>query len=168
MRKIISLAIAVSALVNCKNPNNRTGTPSEPDILNNIEAIGKQEEYLKTELQIITDLEVGMEKAKTENKPILLCFTGYAVINSRKMESEVVMKNKTVFETKKNDYINIWLYVDDKDTGKKWKDYQKENFDSGVQPYFVIPDTGGHTISEGLGYREAKVNPERELFRNKL
>ncbi len=126
-----------------------------------------KEEYFKSELRILTDLDIGIEQAQSEKKPILLYFTGYAVVNSRKIESDLLLKNTTVHQLMKNDYINVWLYVDDRNVGKKWYDYQKESFKSNVQPYFVILDSNGNQISKGLGYSEAKANLETELLKNK-
>jgi len=126
-----------------------------------------KEDYFISQLRIITDLNLGIEQAQSEKKPILLYFTGYAVVNGRKIESDLLMKNETVFQTMKNDYINVWLYVDDRNVGKKWYDYQKEKFKSNVQPYFVILDSHGNPISKGLGYSEAKENLENELLKNK-
>ncbi len=126
-----------------------------------------KEEYFKSELRILTDLNIGIEQAQSEKKPILLYFTGYAVVNGRKIESDLLLKNKTVHKLMKNDYINVWLYVDDRNVGKKWYDYQKEKFKSNVQPYFVILDSNGNPISKGLGYSEAKANLETELLKNK-
>ena len=126
-----------------------------------------KEDYFKSELRILTDLEIGIEQAQSEKKPILLYFTGYAVVNSRKIESDLLLKNTTVHQLMKNDYINVWLFVDDRNVGKKWYDYQKESFKSNVQPYFVILDSNGNPISKGLGYSEAKANLETELLKNK-
>ena len=67
----------------------------------------------------------------------------------------------------KNDFINVWLYVDDQNVGKKWSDYQKENFKTNVQPYFVILDSNGNPITKGFGYSDAKANLETELLKNK-
>lgn len=126
-----------------------------------------KEDYFKSELRILTDLEIGIEQAQSEKKPILLYFTGYAVVNSRKIESDLLLKNTTVHQLMKNDYTNVWLFVDDRNVGKKWYDYQKESFKSNVQPYFVILDSNGNPISKGLGYSEAKANLETELLKNK-
>jgi len=167
MKRIFLLILTISTFLSCKNPTYKIEMPTESDIQNAVEKSKNQEEYLNSELRIIRDLDSGIGKAKSEEKPILLYFTGYAVVNGRKIESDLLMKNKTVFQTMKNDYINVWLYVDDKVVGKKWFDYQKENFKSNVQPYFVILDSDGNPISKGLGYSEAKANLETELLKNK-
>ncbi|WP_417874076.1 hypothetical protein [Xanthomarina gelatinilytica] len=167
MKKIFILTLTISIFLSCKNPTYKVELPKESDIQNAIEKGEKQEEYLNSELQIITDLDSGIEKALAERKPILLYFTGYAVINSRKIESDLIMKNQAIFNSMKNDFINVWLYVDDQNVGKKWSEYQKENFKTNVQPYFVILDSSGNPIMKGLGYSEAKVNLETELLKNK-
>ncbi|SHJ78749.1 hypothetical protein SAMN04488007_1433 [Maribacter aquivivus] len=167
MKKLFLLNLIIFTFLNCKNPNHKIEFPTESDIQNAIEKGKKQEEHLNSELRILKDLDYGIEKAQTEKKPILLYFTGYAVINGRKIESDLIMKNETLFQTMQNDYINVWLYVDDKKVGKKWSDYQKENFKSNVQPYFVILDSDGNPITKGMGYSEAKDNLETELLKNK-
>ena len=167
MKKIFFLFFTISTFLSCKNRTYKIELPTESDIQNVIETAEKQEEYLNSELRIITDLESGIEKAKVEKKPILLYFNGYALINGRKIESDLIMNNQTIFKSMKNDFINVWLYVDDQNVGKKWSDYQKENFKTNVQPYFVILDSNGNPISKGLGYSEAKANLETELLKNK-
>ena len=112
MKKIFILTLSISFFLSCKNPTYKIELPSESDIQNAIEKGENQEEYLNSELRIITDLESGIEKAESEKKPILLYFTGYALINGRKIESDLIMENQTIFKSMKNDFINVWLYVD--------------------------------------------------------
>jgi thiol:disulfide interchange protein len=70
------------------------------------------------------DLETGIRQAKTENKPILLDFTGYSCVNCRKMESEVWSDSK-IYELLDREYIIISLYVDDRE---KLQDYRKGTY----------------------------------------
>ena len=167
MKRIFFLILTISTFLSCKNPTYKIELPTKSDIQNAIETAEKQEEYLNSELRIITDLESGIEKAQSEKKPILLYFNGYALINGRKIESDLIMKNQTIFKSMKNDFINVWLYVDDQNVGKKWSDYQKENFKTNVQPYFVILDSNGNPITKGFGYSDAIANLETELLKNK-
>ena len=105
------------------------------------------------------DLEEGIALAKSENKPILLDFTGWACVNCRKME-EQVWSTSDVYDILQEEYIIISLYVDDKKElpedkqfqylrangtvkeiktiGDKWGTLQTINFQNNSQPYYVL------------------------------
>jgi len=76
-------------------------------------------------LKAYKDFDEGLKVAQQQNKPILLDFTGWACVNCRKME-EQVWSVPEVYETIKNDYILISLYVDDK---AKLSDNDQFNFE---------------------------------------
>ncbi|NEV94129.1 DUF255 domain-containing protein [Psychroflexus sp. YR1-1] len=110
-------------------------------------------------LKAYKDFDKGLQAAKAQNKPILLDFTGWACVNCRKME-EQVWSDPEVYETIKNDYILISLYVDDnarldeeerfnfernngsvkkiRSVGDKWATFQTLNFRNNSQPYYVL------------------------------
>ena len=123
-------------------------------------SIYEQESDCPLGLDCYKDFEEGLAKAKEVNKPILLDFTGWACVNCRKME-ENVWSELDIYQTLKNDYILISLYVDDnekelpeaqqfdflKDNGKikkiktygnKWATFQYVNFNNTSQPYYVL------------------------------
>ena len=123
-------------------------------------SIYEQESDCPLGLDCYKDFEEGLAKAKEVNKPILLDFTGWACVNCRKME-ENVWSELDIYQTLKNDYILISLYVDDnekelpkdeqfdflKDNGKikkietvgdKWSTFQVINFKNTSQPYYVL------------------------------
>ena len=123
-------------------------------------------------LDIITfkDYEMGMEYAKSEGKPVLLDFTGYACVNCRKME-ERVWPDPQILQILKEDLVLISLYVDDKrklpvnqqykseTTGKqiktignKWSDFQIRKYRANAQPYYVLVDTDGNQLNESTAY----------------
>ncbi|MCL6221009.1 protein-disulfide reductase DsbD family protein, partial [Zunongwangia pacifica] len=108
-------------------------------------------------LDIVTfkEYEQGMAYAKSEGKPVLLDFTGYACVNCRKME-ERVWPDPQILQILKEDVVLISLYVDDKrelpeeeqytseTTGKeittignKWSDFQIREYKANAQPYYV-------------------------------
>lgn len=111
------------------------------------------------DLNCSKDWEEGLVKAKAENKPILLDFTGWACVNCRKME-EQVWSTSDVYDILSKEYIIISLYVDDKKEllqdeqfdflrsngtikrvetiGDKWATLQTVNFENNSQPYYVI------------------------------
>lgn len=124
------------------------------------------------------DYEDGLAYAKQINKPILLDFTGYACVNCRKME-DYVWSDKKILSILKNEVVLISLYVDDKkelaekdkyvskETGKKiktignkWSDFQITKYKANAQPYYLILDTDGNTISE----EPASYDPDIDLY----
>ncbi|TCK66865.1 thiol:disulfide interchange protein DsbD [Winogradskyella wandonensis] len=111
------------------------------------------------DLNCSKDWEEGLAKAKAENKPILLDFTGWACVNCRKME-EQVWSTSDVYDMLSDNYVIISLYVDDKKElpqdeqfdflrangtvkqietiGDKWATLQTVNFENNSQPYYVL------------------------------
>ncbi|WP_298782107.1 protein-disulfide reductase DsbD [uncultured Polaribacter sp.] len=111
-------------------------------------------------LDCYKDFDEGLAAAKKTNKPILLDFTGWACVNCRKME-ENVWSEQDIYQTLKEDYILISLYVDDNEKklpkelqfdflkpngkvkkietyGDKWATFQVINFKNASQPYYVL------------------------------
>ena len=124
------------------------------------------------------DYEDGLAYAKQINKPILLDFTGYACVNCRKME-DYVWSDIKILSILKNEVVLISLYVDDKkelaenekyiskETGKKiktignkWSDFQITKYKANAQPYYLILDTDGNTISE----EPTSYDPDIDLY----
>ena len=109
-------------------------------------------------LDCYKDFEQGLEIALTQNKPILLDFTGWACVNCRRME-ENIWAAPEVYKLLKERYIIISLYVDDREKlstdkqfnykyadgrikqintiGKKWATFQAINFKTASQPFYV-------------------------------
>lgn len=124
-------------------------------------------------LKAYKDFDEGVAVAKTENKPIILDFTGWACVNCRKME-EQVWSRPEVFETLKEDFILISLYVDDRmklpeeeqfnyirpggglkkirTVGDKWATFQTLNFRNNSQPFYVLLDPEINMLNEPVGY----------------
>ncbi|WP_442845104.1 protein-disulfide reductase DsbD family protein [Leeuwenhoekiella sp. H156] len=123
-------------------------------------------------LDIITfkDYEKGMAYAKSQGKPALLDFTGYACVNCRKME-ERVWPDPQILQILKEDVVLISLYVDDKrelpeseqykseTTGKQIKtignkcsDFQIRKYRANAQPYYVLVDLEGNQLNEPTAY----------------
>lgn len=124
-------------------------------------------------LKAYKDFDEGLQVAKAQNKPILLDFTGWACVNCRKME-EQVWSVPEVYETIKNDYILISLYVDDKakldeearfnfkkengsvkkirTIGDKWATFQTLNFKNNSQPYYVLLSPELEFLNETTAY----------------
>lgn len=108
---------------------------------------------------IHNDYAKAIELAKTQNKPVLIDFTGWACVNCRRME-EKVWPDKTVDSLMRNEFIVVSLYVDEKkklplpeqtveklsngteksivSVGDKWSTFQIENFGATSQPQYAI------------------------------
>lgn len=108
---------------------------------------------------VVNDLQAALDKAKAENKPVLVDFTGWACVNCRRME-EKVWTNHYVDSLMRTKYVVVSLYVDERTklpvkdrvtytssageeetlvtVGNKWTAYQKENFGAVSQPQYAI------------------------------
>ncbi len=153
-------------------------------------SIYEQESDCPLGLDCFKDFDEGLAKAKEVNKPILLDFTGWACVNCRKME-ENVWSELDIYNTLKNDYILISLYVDDnekelpkdqqfdflKDNGKikkittvgdKWSTFQVINFNNASQPYYVLmsPDLEVLNNAEQYTDRDTYYNWLQEGLQN--
>lgn len=124
-------------------------------------------------LKAYKDFEKGVAAAEAQNKPILLDFTGFTCVNCRKME-EQVWSDPQVFETIRDKYILVSLYVDDRamlpeedqfnyqkpsggikkieTVGDKWATFQTLNFRNNSQPYYVLLDSNMNLLNEPVGY----------------
>ena len=105
------------------------------------------------------DYKGALKLARTQNKPVLIDFTGWACVNCRRME-EKVWPDATVDSLMRNEFIVVSLYVDEKkklplaeqtverlsngtdksviSVGDKWSTFQIENFGATSQPQYVI------------------------------
>ncbi len=119
------------------------------------------------------DYEEGLLKAKAENKPVLLDFTGYACVNCRRME-ENVWSSPEVYKIMKDKFIVVSLYVDDKKklpaakqftftnknditkeiitVGDKWATFETENFKNNAQPLYAIINADELLLNNPVGY----------------
>lgn len=108
---------------------------------------------------IHNDFAGAIERAKAENKPVLIDFTGWACVNCRRME-EKVWPNKKVDSLMRNAFVVVSLYVDERKNlplpqqtieklsngteksivtvGDKWSTFQIENFGATSQPQYAI------------------------------
>ena len=119
------------------------------------------------------DYDLGMEKAQTVGKPVLIDFSGFGCVNCRKMEA-AVWTDVRVKHLIDNDFILITLFVDDKTKlpepieieengktrtlktiGEKWSFLQRSKFGSNAQPFYVILDNKGYPVSPSYAYDES-------------
>jgi thiol:disulfide interchange protein DsbD len=116
------------------------------------------------------DYEEGMRYARTQGKPVMIDFTGWACVNCRKMEDNVWSDPK-VLKKLSEQYVLISLYVDDKTplpeaqqfispttgkkirtTGNKWSDLQASVYHTNSQPYYVLLDNDSRLLAQPRGY----------------
>jgi thiol:disulfide interchange protein DsbD len=121
----------------------------------------------------LRDYEAALEKARNENKPVLIDFTGWACVNCRRME-EAVWTDPVVDSLMRNEFVVVSLYVDEKrklpieqrtvysasdgteksitTVGDKWSNFQIENFDAASQPQYAIISTNEKALTKTKGY----------------
>lgn len=107
----------------------------------------------------LEDYELALARARAENKPILIDFTGWACVNCRKME-ESVWTDPAVDSLMHKEFVVVSLYVDERrklpiaeqtvvetrtegeksiiTVGDKWATFQTENFGATSQPQYAI------------------------------
>ncbi len=123
-------------------------------------------------LYVYDNLQSGIECAENCNKPILLWFTGFACISSRKMEGQIFVEDRN-FQTLKDDYVVVTLYVDDptelpeeeieiwnnggkeievNTIGRRNSKFQIEQFGIISQPHFVVLSSNGNDVIDQFGY----------------
>ncbi|MDR1583710.1 MAG: DUF255 domain-containing protein [Prevotellaceae bacterium] len=115
------------------------------------------------------NLEEGLVHAKEKNKPVLLDFKGHNCGNCKKMEKGIFLDQR-IINILNEKFIVIGLYTDDKtelpenehviaSNGRVLKtigavnlNYEAVTYGLNAQPYFVITDSNGKAIIDGLGY----------------
>lgn len=125
------------------------------------------------EPNVINDYQKALALGRTQHKPVLLDFTGWACVNCRKTEENVWPKPevKAIIE---KDFILVSLYVDDRKVlpddqqylyttkggakksiitvGDKFATMQSENFISASQPLYVIISPDQQLLNKPIGY----------------
>lgn len=126
----------------------------------------------ETKVEAEHDFYAALERAKKENKPLLVDFTGWACVNCRRME-EGVWVDPEVKKIMSEQYVLVSLYVDEKKelpeneqftscvsgrrvktVGNKWSNLQIVNFKSNSQPQYVVLSPEGKQLAEPVGYTD--------------
>ena len=124
-------------------------------------------------IEPLRDYEEAIQRAKKENKPLLIDFTGWACVNCRRME-ENVWTDPTVNQLMKNEFVIVSLYVDERKklpasqqltfttksgaakriitVGDKWATFQSENFDAVAQPQYAMISTDEKVLTKTKAY----------------
>lgn len=100
-----------------------------------------------------TDLQSVVDTATKFRKPLLIYFTCYACVNSRKMDDRILTDAK-VKSLITDNYVYFAAYVDDNSpdekaqstVGKKNQRLQADFFKSTTQPHFFILDSKGNKV----------------------
>ena len=97
----------------------------------------------------LISLENTLSKAKKENKNCLIYFSGYASVNARKFEDQV-LNQAEIKQLISENFVCAVAYVDDRlkepgqteTKGERYAKLQKEHFNSIGQPmlYILTPD----------------------------
>ena len=131
----------------------------------------------------LEDYETALAKARKENKPVLIDFTGWACVNCRKME-ESVWTDPTVDSLMHTAFVVVSLYVDERrnlplteqisfttssgikksiiKVGDKWATFQTENFGATSQPQYIILSPDEKVMTKPK-YYSAKANKANEF-----
>jgi len=127
------------------------------------------------------DYQLALERAKRENKPLFVDFTGYACVNCRKMEEHVWIEPE-ILEKLANDFIVVSLYVDDREelpkelqetysyevngikknkeiktVGDRWAAFEIATFNSNAQPLYAIVSPDERLMNGTVGYTPDKT-----------
>ncbi len=111
------------------------------------------------------DYGEAMAAARSENKPLMIDFTGWSCVNCRKMEADV-WTDPAVRQTVNLDFVLLQLYTDDRtelpdslqykstfdgsgirNIGEKNADFEIVKFNRNAQPYYVFLDREGRMLS---------------------
>ncbi len=128
-------------------------------------------------LEVVKDYSEAIDRAKAENKAIILDFTGYACVNCRKMEENVWTVDE-VHDILNKNYVIASLYVDDKvalpkekqgninipiagggtklkaikSVGDIWATFESLRFGQVSQPFYVLLHPDGTLLTHPVGY----------------
>jgi len=149
-------AYLVPGLTNTKSANLKLISGFPPPLCY---SVYKNPVNCKKGFKPLEDYEEALAKAKKEQKPLLIDFTGWACVNCRKME-ESVWTDPTVDSLMHTQFVVVSLYVDERrnlplseqtvittategeksiiKVGDKWSAFQTENFGATSQPQYAI------------------------------
>ncbi len=129
--------------------------------------------HVKYNLPAYFEYKQGLECAKKLNKPVLLDFKSKACVNCKKIENSI-WSDEGVQKLIREEYVLIVLYSDQrtelpeeewvtssingkvkKTAGLRNKDFQISRFGTNGEPYYVILDTNGNQLMEGIDFSQA-------------
>ena len=130
-------------------------------------------------INCFNDYYKALDYSKRINKPIFIMFIGYACVSDRYFENNVIT-NPQVRKIIKENYVVVFLYVDDKKKlpikeqitidylgkqkkiktiGNKWAYFEFINFQQVSQPYFVLLSNTEELLTKPIGrVRKNEIN----------
>jgi thiol:disulfide interchange protein DsbD len=106
---------------------------------------------------VMNNYEGALEKAKAENKNLLIDFTGYTCTNCRWMEANIFPRPTVTAEM--NKFVLARLYTDgDGEIYERQQRMEEERFGTVALPFYAIVDANGKTLATfpGLTRSEAE------------
>ena len=97
-----------------------------------------------------TSLDAALARAKAENKPVFIDFTGYTCVNCRWMERNVFAE-RSVFTTFQQKYVLVQLYTDGGEHAEENQHLQIERFRTMALPYYVILSPENEVLAKHAG-----------------
>jgi len=99
---------------------------------------------------IENDYEKALARAKAENKPVFIDFTGYTCTNCRWMEANIFVKKEVEDEFGK--FVLAKLFTDGEGAVyERQQQFQEKTFQTVALPFYAILDTDGKTIATFSG-----------------
>ncbi len=159
--KLVLLFVLSFFIFSCQNPSEENKQTTSQVIPTGTSRV--------TGINCFKDYDAGLAFARKEKKPILLNFTGYANVNSRKLE-DLIWANPQVHSILENNFVVINLYTDDKKElpreqqfksprgkdiktlGNKWLEMEIVRYQNDSQPCGVIIDCNEKLIAGPIGY----------------
>jgi len=95
---------------------------------------------------ITNDYDGAIRRAKSENKPVFIDFTGYTCTNCRWMEANMFPKAPIKEELAK--YVRVRLYTDGE--GQPYEGFQRmqqEKFGTVALPLYVVVNSDGNVLA---------------------
>lgn len=152
--KIVSVVVLLSvfSLQACSETKNNEKKPEKQHPIAGLVIEPAQENGVFYQLD---NLPSAIKVGKREHKRILIYFTGWADLNSRKIEDQILI-DKDIQAVLAENFLCFSAYVDDNQKipgsdillGEKNTQLQRERFKSTSQPHFCILDEEGNLISE--------------------
>jgi thiol:disulfide interchange protein DsbD len=109
------------------------------------------------ELPFLDTLDAGLARAKAENKPVFIDFTGYACTNCRWMEKNIFPQPAVRAEMEK--FVRVRLYTDGGKDGDENQAYQEKTFGDVALPLYAILTPDGKPVAKSAG-----ITKEPETF----
>ena len=98
---------------------------------------------------IKNDLDSALAQAKTEGKPVLIDFTGYACTNCRLMENNVLPHPDV--KQALSDFVTVKLFTDGSDEkSRQFNKYQQDKFGTVAIPMYAVISPDGEVKGQPL------------------